>query len=787
MSLGSFMFLLHYSLRHPWRIISIHVIGLIISVSIIIANILPVLQNNPYEESAWQRISYRLFDNSISNIIGSKSQEMSLLGDFQDSFGSDEFIQLILSGTGPVDSDVLNSVTDYIARIEIGYTGSQVHWIGRLPHAPDQLKLNKEVTDTDVIPFLERLRKDPVAGRLIRFDNSSWDLALIFKMPDENNNDASRARFARFITDTWNKEEASTRWHSEIIGVPILLSSLRSALENIITINVPLVNLIIFVICWLIARRLRLVLLIYLPLLQAEIWLFAAYFGSGNLFNYVTANMSTVVMVIGTAINIHILSAYVRERVKHGKSRALIHVFKHVAKPIIFATITTTIALLSFYVSKDPAIRDFGLFSSIGILLVLLFSFTLLPAAIILFDTEKKIARKPGQLIPLILRLPFFAWNRPRFVLVITSLIILVGLAGTSFLRIGTNVHGYFMPDSELRQAMEYTSSRFPGYIPFEAIVEWPDDGQTDGRSIINLSKEIESAIVRNVLAEGRHLRPGEILNVADLTASYCLNPKKKSLCPNGLPSTAVANVLINSLKVAIGENYFDRNRTHSQLRLTIFFNPVYSSAAVSLISDLRKTLEEVTGPKSKAYVTGMSTLWALHDIAITKSLILSLIIASAIILLLMAAIYRGWRPFLISLLPNAAPMVVVLGVTGFFCTLLNAQLPSTAFMFTTVAAGIIVDATLFFVLTYQRCIKHNQTGETALRTTLSTVGPGIILTGLTLSLGTATLLMGELVPIKVFGGLLSLTIAVALLADLLILPALCRLYWNPGYENRIS
>ena len=87
---------------------------------------------------------------------------------------------------------------------------------------------------------------------------------------------------------------------------------------------------------------------------------------------------------------------------------------------------------------------------------------------------------------------------------------------------------------------------------------------------------------------------------------------------------------------------------------------------------------------------------------------------------------------------------------------LLPAQLPSTAFMFTTVAVGVVVDSTLFFLLTYQQGRTAGFSGRRSLERTLDTVGPGIVVTGLALTVGTATLLSGELVPIKVFGGLLS-------------------------------
>ncbi len=757
-----------------------HLITSVVAVFILVSSLLPALETNPYHESAWQRVSQRLFDNTIGNIIGKSTHEMAVLGDFKQGFGSDEFIQLVVSGTGPLDKRIFSSIGSFILDLELRYSGIEVLWAGRLPHAPDGLKLNKEISMSAIQAFLKRLKLDPVAERMLRFDDASWDMALFIPMPAGSISDSDRARFIQFVKTTWQQTKAAKKWHSEIIGVPILLSTLRDSLETAMTVNFPLVNLIIIGICWLVARRLRLVLLMYLPLLQAEIWLIAAFIGFGNSYNYITGNMSTIVMVIGTTINIHILSAYVVERTRHNRQNALYKTFEHVAKPIGFAIATTTIALLSFSISSNLGIRNFGIFASAGVIAALFCSFTLLPAVVSVFDKAPVTAPKFGSFIPLMLKLPIWAWNRPRLVISLTSIAVIIGLFGITFLKVGTNIHGYFMPGSEIRQALDYTESRFPGYIPFEAVVQLPNHDAVDGPALITLSRRIEAAIHHNTRAEGHPLKRSQILGISDLVDSFCLDPDKKKLCPDGRPRPKVADALIESLTSAAGTSYIHRKAGSYQLRFTVFYNPKYAEGAVTLIADLRRTIETVSGPEAKVTITGMSSLWSRHDVAMTKSLMTSLLLSASTILLLMLLIYRGWRPFLISILPNAAPMIIVLGITGFFCVAFSGQLPSAAFMFTTVAAGIIVDDTLFFLLTYQTNVLAGKSGEMALRTSLATVGPGVILTGISLSVGTATLLMGELVPIKVFGGLLSLTVGVALLADLLILPALCRLYWNP-------
>ena len=522
------MHLLAFSLRHPLTLLFIHGLALIAALAIIGLRLAPALDTNPYGESPRVLISHQLFDNTISNIIGSDNDQVQRLNAFRDTFGADEFVQVTVSGKGRLDSDVLSRIAALVGDLELGYEGSQVVWIGRSPHAPDNLKLNMPTSDGEVLAFLARLQLDPTARRMLRMDGSTWDLSLLVQMPMGEHDDADRARFIDHIQTTWQGADLPSNWHVAMIGVPTLLSGLRSALEKTITVNFPLVNVIVIGISWLVARRVRLVLLVYLPLLQAEIWLAALYLGSAHSFNYVTGNMSTVVMVIGTAINIHVLSAYVTERGKHGPGQALVRAFDHVGRPIAFATFTTTLALLSFFASHDPAIRDFGLFASAGLLGVLLCTFTLLPALVGRLDEGGDHATpKPLWVIPWLLGLSRWAWQRPRKVLTLTAGLMLAGLVGIAFLKIGTNVHGYFMPGSELRQALRYTGERFPGYIPFEVVVTLPRAPALDAVAVIDLSRSIERAVIARTRAEGDPIEASDILSLADLVDAFCLDPEK--------------------------------------------------------------------------------------------------------------------------------------------------------------------------------------------------------------------------------------------------------------------
>lgn len=776
-----------YSIRHPRRVIALHGVAFLAAVVLILTVFQPALTSVKTEETTWESIANRLFDNSIQSIAGAEDEGVSDYARFQQLFGSEEFVQLVVSGQGELDRSVFARLSGFVAKLERRGNGANVLWAGRLPHAPDKLKFNQTLNEQDTLilrEFLSRLHSDPTASRLLRLPQNRWDIAFYVFPTEELKDDGERIKFTQLVRESWMQSEPLEGWQAELIGAPMLLGELRGALEEALAINFPLVNLIVFLLCWLVARRIRLVFLIYFPLLQCELWLVAAYLVSGHGFNYITSNMATVILVIGAATNIHLLSAYLQARKDLSVRGAIVRAFRHVGRPSLIATATTAVAMISFIVNDDPAIRDFGIYSALGLAAAIFCSYTLLPAALLLWAPREAMPERRVVFIAPFLAIPAWAWSHPRSVLAGAALISLSGIAAIFHLNIGTHVHGYFEDDSSIRKAVAFSQERFSGYLPLEVIIHWPDEGETQpqlsGDELLALAGQLEQTIMNKVRVNGREFTQLEIMTMSDLLDSFCADPARSKQCPDGKPSSQVVDLFSNAdMETGLPKYVVARGNRH-YLRLTVFHEPAYSAESLQLINRLQEVVQQEVGDSAHVVVTGLPALWFRHDAAMVKNLSQSFIVASIIIFLMMALAYRSVKPLLISIPSNMTPMLFSLGVAGLYCYSFAAQLTSAALMFTTVAVGVIVDDTLYFLLTYQRHIKRGACGETALVRTIEDVGAGIVLTGICLTLGTATLLMGRLIPMQVFGGLLSLTVLAALFADLLLLPAICRVFWNP-------
>ena len=131
----------------------------------------------------------------------------------------------------------------------------------------------------------------------------------------------------------------------------------------------------------------------------------------------------------------------------------------------------------------------------------------------------------------------------------------------------------------------------------------------------------------------------------------------------------------------------------------------------------------------------------------------------------------------LLALAPNLFPIAVMLGVGLLFGIPLNENLIFSM----SLAIGVAVDDTLHFLFHYRKATGRGRSPLEAVQETVVQVGAPIVVTSLLLLAGFGICLVSEVTPLRQMGILLCLAISAALVADLLLLPALLLRYDRPG------
>jgi len=191
----------------------------------------------------------------------------------------------------------------------------------------------------------------------------------------------------------------------------------------------------------------------------------------------------------------------------------------------------------------------------------------------------------------------------------------------------------------------------------------------------------------------------------------------------------------------------------------------------LDVVSAIERRLEPLRGryPGFQILLTGLPVLAATNSSGMVAQLNWSLLAAIVLVCVLLGAAFRSAWVALVSIVPNVLPLVS----TGAALAVLGRGLDYASVTALTVAFGLAVDNTIHFLTRFREEARTAPTQQAAIAGTLSRIGPVLIATSLVLGFGMATTQVSELPQTQLFGQLCLGVLAVALLADLFLLPAI--------------
>jgi predicted RND superfamily exporter protein len=135
-----------------------------------------------------------------------------------------------------------------------------------------------------------------------------------------------------------------------------------------------------------------------------------------------------------------------------------------------------------------------------------------------------------------------------------------------------------------------------------------------------------------------------------------------------------------------------------------------------------------------------------------------------------MVALFRSWRILLISIVVNVVPLLITAGLMGWVGIRIK---PSTVLVFS-VALGITIDVTIRFLVNFkQELARHDDSIADTVHRTIHDTGLSIIYTSLILIAGFSVFMLSQFDGTKSLGYLTSITLFMAMVTNLILLPAL--------------
>jgi predicted RND superfamily exporter protein len=168
---------------------------------------------------------------------------------------------------------------------------------------------------------------------------------------------------------------------------------------------------------------------------------------------------------------------------------------------------------------------------------------------------------------------------------------------------------------------------------------------------------------------------------------------------------------------------------------------------------------------------TGTGVIIDKNSEYIRENLLQGLGLAILIVCILMGLLFKSWKMLFVSLVPNILPLLfagAVLGFTGI-------ELEAGVSIVFAIIFGIAVDDTIHFLAKYKLARDKGLELEEAIHLTFREAGKAIVLTSVVLFFGFLVMLFSIHPPSVTIGLLISLTLASAVISDLLLIPLLLR------------
>lgn len=474
--------------------------------------------------------------------------------------------------------------------------------------------------------------------------------------------------------------------------------------------------------------------------------------------------------------SVHVLAIfYQRRQAGDGEHDALIQALGHSGFPIVLTSLTTAVGLASFSTSDIAPVAAIGIFGPIGVLIALVLSLTFLPAITVLVPMGEARASDAADRSTgtdrWMAEMGRWAVRRPIPILIVACLLAAVAMVGALRLRLSHDPMTWFPDGTPIKEGTKRIDAVLGGSVSFEVVLERPEG--EDGRDPEVLKR-------LSALGEDLETRPrdgylaGQTVSLADILKevhrALAEDRPEAYVVPDDREAIAQELLLFESAgsddleDVVDGDYQTLRMAVRMPWRDSVHYRRFFELAEADTVAAL--------GDFGAPAVTGVYAVLVRSIAAVVSSMANSYVFSFIGIGGMMMLLLGSARWGLIAMIPNVFPILLTLGVMGFF----GLPLDSFTLMIGAIALGVCDDDTIHSMHHIRTLHRQGVALETAIVDTLSTTGRAMLVTSIILSVGFLGFTLSSMWNLVNFGLLVTLTIATAFVSEVLLGPALLSL-----------
>ncbi len=556
-------------------------------------------------------------------------------------------------------------------------------------------------------------------------------------------------------------------------GMPYIRTAVMEKVSHELKLFLILAVLITAFILWIFFRTISSVVFSILVVAIGVVW----SMGSIELFNFkitiLTALIPPLIMVIGVPNCIFLINKYHSEYARHGnRIKALARMISTVGISLFLANITTAIGFGVLVFTNSSFLTQFGAIAAINVMVTYFITLIFIPIILSFLPppSVRQMRHLEGKRMRKILEwVDFIVHHKRNQIYTVIVTVTLLAIYGMTKI----DVTGYVVDDLPKKNPvytdMHFFEKNFKGVLPFEIFVDTKKPNgvfDNNGRVLYKmkaLQKQLEKypelskalSITESLKFSYQAYRGGD--------PKYYVLPgisELKNL--NDYTSTVKGNE--NRLK-----SFIDSSRQYT--RISMQMADVGSKKIKTLLADIQPKVDSIfDSSQYQVKLTGHSLMFLKGNDYLLYNLYESLIIEIILIAIVGMALFRSIGIILLSKLPCLIPLVITAGIMGFLDIRFK---PSTILIFS-IAFGISSDGTIYFLSKYRQELKqHKKSIGEAISATIMDTGFSMIYTAVILFFGFGIFAASDFGGTAALGLLISITLLVAMITNLILLPSL--------------
>lgn len=566
-------------------------------------------------------------------------------------------------------------------------------------------------------------------------------------------------------------------------GMPYIRTSVARKIQHEMVLFMLLAILVTAIILFAFFRSLLPVVFSLVVIIIGVIWSVGILVLCGYKISVLTGLIPPLLIVIGVPNCIMLLNKYHTEFEKsRHQMQALYHSIEKAGVSLFLANLTTAIGFAVFCSTDSQLLFEFGLVSSISVIVTYFISLMLVPAVFSFLPppSVKHTKHLQSKFISKVLaRIDYWVHHyRPRIYIAVV-IIVLVSIVGITKMR----PLGYIVDDLPNKDPvlidLKYFEKNYQGVLPFEISIDTkkPNGVFADGgRTLYKINKLQKLFAQYPEFAKAISIVEG----IKFANQAYNDGVEKHYRLPGAMALQEIAGFIGGDAQDKQDQFVAFIDSAKQITRVSIQMKDIGSIRMKALIEEIKPRVDTVfnfdyqtntwSSPDKRydVVLTGSSFMFLKGNQFLVQNLLESVFLAILLIAIVLYTLFMSPRMILVSVIPSLVPLLITAGLMGFFHIYLK---PSTILIFS-IAFGIASDGTFYFLTKYRQELKGQKISiSKAVSLTIKETGVSMIYTAIILFFGFGIFAASSFGGTAALGILISGTLLIAYCSNLILLP----------------